>query len=414
MRIEVLAIGNELVGGMRSDTNSAFLANFLKRYGLDLSRITVLPDDPNSIKSALIGASRESDIVFLSGGLGPTKDDMTKKVLSDFFSAELTENKLAEDMVRKHYQRLSKTWNKKNGYHLIPRGFEAIFNHTGLAPGLMYRKEKKFFLAAPGVPSEFSAMVEKEFFPRLLKDIPGLQPMENLSLTVRTQGVPEEKIFQTLMPNLWNDLEKWGKVASLPRVMGVDIIISRLENEESKKEIRKFLSNTPLAPHIWQIGNIPLNEWVLQKARQKKLSIVLAESCTGGLLASRLTDIPGSSSVFKGGVVAYSNACKQNILGVSEKTIRRYGVYSKETAVEMAKGARKILKGDIALSLSGVIGPQDDGETPVGTLAVGRDFSGESKGELFFMKGDRSQLKERFVQKALYLLLSILQKNDSL
>ena len=412
MKVEILIIGNELLGGSHSDANGLFLANFLKKKGVSLSKMTILPDEKRQIEHALSQGIKYSDIVFLSGGLGPTNDDMTKKVLADFFSTPLKEDDLAESFVRKHYERISRRWNKQNGYHLIPQGFAAVFNEKGLAPGLVYRKGKKCVLAAPGVPWEFASMVEKEFFPWLLKNASGFAGTQKRSMTIRTWGIPEEKIFHELVPELWSKLEKWGKVASLPHVMGVDIVISALDNEWAQKEVEKFLSSTPLHAHIWQIGTVPLNEWVLQKAREKNLTVVLAESCTGGLLSSRLTDVSGSSLVFKGGVVAYSNTCKQKMLGVKERTLKDYGPISKETAVEMAIGVRKLLQGDIALSLCGVAGPGKREGISEGTLVIGLDNRGEAKGELLQMKGDRMQLKERFVQKGLYTLLSMIENHD--
>ena len=414
MRIEALIIGDELLNGSRIDANGPFLALFLSLKGLSLSKITVLSDNKEQIERALSHSMKFSDIVFLSGGLGPTNDDITKKVLANFFNLPLNKNDDAESIVNKHYQRILKKWNKQNKYHFIPQGFMAVFNHKGLAPGLVYKKKSKYLLAAPGVPLEFSAMVEREFYPWLLKNEKNLVRKEKISMTIRTRGIPEEKIFKDLTPNLWSDLERWGKIASLPHIMGVDIIVSDLESEKIKLEVENFLKTTPLYPYIWQIGTMPLNEWVIQKAKEMKLTVVLAESCTGGALADRLTDVPGSSLVFKGGVVAYTKECKQNIINVPKDIIDEYGVVSKETVCCMAKEARKVLKGDVALSLSGVAGPGSLEGVPQGTLAVGWDSKKLSGGELLQMGGDRMQLKERFVQKGLFALLSVIENHGNI
>ena len=410
MKIEILIIGDELLNGSKNDANGQFLALFLQKKGLSLSKISIITDNKEQIERALSHSMKTSDIVFLSGGLGPTNDDITKKVLADFFNLKLKEDDNAKSIVNKHYQRISRKWNLQNGYHLIPEGFTAVFNHKGLAPGLVYKKKGKYLLAAPGVPLEFSAMVEKEFYPWLLENEKILLTEEKISMTIRTSGVPEEKIFKDLAPRLWSDLKKWGKVASLPHIMGVDIVVSNLENIQKKLEIEDFLKTTPIYPHIWQIGTVPLNEWVLQIAKKLQLTVVLAESCTGGALANRLTDIAGSSCVFKGGVVTYSKQSKQSILGVSKEVMDEYGVVSKQTACQMAKGVRRVLKGDVALALSGVTGPGDSEGIPQGTLAIGWDSEKISGGELLQMKGDRLQLKERFVQKGLHTLLQIIKK----
>lgn len=429
MNIEMLSIGDELLSGMRRDGNAPWLALFLRGKGLGLSQISVLPDSRLAIQQALGHALERSDVLFLSGGLGPTEDDLTKGVLGDFFGLPLEDNAVAKALAQDHYRRLSRKWKPQNRYHLIPRGLLPVFNPKGLAPGLAYHRDGKFVLAAPGVPREFSAMVEEEFFPYLEKNAPSLSPKGRGSLPlpifIRTRGIPEEKIFFELVPQLWRELSRWGKVSSFPNPLGVDIVITPQKREggegkeEATRDIQRILAKTPLAPHVWQIGNKDLNEWVLERAKKKGVSIGLAESCTGGLLASHLTDIPGSSEVFAGSMVAYSSSLKEKMLGVFPEDLKKHGAISLDVATKMAEEVLTWPGVDVALSLTGIAGPGGGSEAkPVGTLAMAYAYRGrEVQGELISMKSmsmggnwDRLELKERFTKKALFTLLDIIEK----
>ncbi|MCR9205624.1 MAG: nicotinamide-nucleotide amidohydrolase family protein, partial [Halobacteriovoraceae bacterium] len=355
-----------------------------------------------------------SDLVLTTGGLGPTEDDITKSTLGRFFGGELRENEKAKKLALEHYARIEKVWSPEtNSYHLIPDGMEPIPNPKGLAPGLSYSKEGKLFMAAPGVPRELKGMIETEF-PLLLDKVFPSRKQKTQVLTIRTIGVPEEKIFFQLMPNLWKDLSQWGKVSSLPQVLGVDINLTidggEAELLKARNHWQTELKKSPLAQTIWSWDHLTLEELVVFEANQKGLTISIAESCTGGLVANRITNVPGSSSVFLSSVVAYANEVKVNILGVKSETLKSYGAVSEQTAGEMAMGVRKVIGSDISISLTGIAGPGGGSEEkPVGTVCMGIDSSLETLTKTYNFRGDRDHLKNRFSEMALYKLLQVIR-----
>ncbi len=409
MKFELICIGDELLSGRTQDKNGQWLASFLKSQGYHLNRITTISDDTSEICDSLSSAFSRSSVVILSGGLGPTKDDLTKAALASFFKVKLIEDVGAQKVAQKNYRRRGLKFIKEsNFYNLIPQGFIPCNNPKGLAPGLIKSDESKTLLATPGVPWEFSSMVEKEFIPRINKSM-GLDRKKLGSVTIRTHGVPEEYIFFNLAPTLWKDLSLFGKVASLPNVSGVDIVISNIDTSKFKnfqKDVKHLVEKSPLAPFVWQFEDISLEETIINLARKMDIKIGIAESASGGLIAHRLTNIPGSSDQFMGSVVAYSNKAKVKILGVKKNSLEKFGAVSKEVAREMAKGAQKTLSADLTVSISGIAGPTGGSkQKPIGMVCIGWALGKNSGAESFNFKGDRATLKSIFTQKSLFLLL---------
>jgi nicotinamide-nucleotide amidase len=410
----LIVIGDELLTGKISDINTFQVARWLGEQGFRLQYSTITPDTPQEFTQVLKQAWESSDLVITTGGLGPTEDDITKSTLAKFFKGDLLPHEKAAEMAKSHYKRIEKEWNKEtNSYHLIPEGMEPIGNPKGLAPGLSFIEQGKLFMAAPGVPRELKGMLETEFITLLDQVFPN-RKCHNQVLTIRTFGVPEEKIFFHMMPGLWEDLSEWGKVSSLPQVLGVDIHVTIEGDEqklaEAKSYWQKKLKKSPLAESIWSWEFLSLEEIVVKEATAKGLTLSLAESCTGGLVANRLTNISGSSSIFLSSVVAYANEAKVNILGVNEETLKKFGAVSEPTALEMAKGARKAIPTDISLSLTGIAGPGGGTkEKPVGTVCIGWDSKLESHSKTYNFRGDREHLKRRFSEMALFKILKIIR-----
>lgn len=411
MNSELILIGDELLYGKTRDLNAFWLGPFLKDHGMSLERVTIVRDSLKEIHAALSESLARVDLVFTSGGLGPTGDDLTKEALATFFKKELFESEEAKEIVKRNYARFNRVWKpEQNNYHIVPRDFLVTSNPQGQAPGLAYMENGKGVFAGPGVPREFKALVEKIYFPHIEKFFQGRIEKAHSKLSLRTYGVPEEIIFFELCPGLWEKLEKIGKVSSLPlsNYGGVDIIV-QVEKEKEKQglqEFKRLVENSPLAKHIWQWGSKELPEYVIEKALEKKLKFAFAESCSGGLSSSRITDIAGSSEAFKGSVVCYDEEIKKNLLQVKEETLKNYTVYSSECAEEMAKGVRALLNVDIAISLTGIAGPTGGTEkNPVGTVYIGWSHHKGSGAERFDLRGDRVTLKERFSQRGLLTLL---------
>lgn len=412
MKAQIIIIGDEILSGAIQDKNIRPLTQWLDTLGFELTEVIITRDREDLLVSTMKTAWESADLVISTGGLGPTKDDITKCALGILSGSQLKESEQAVALATKLYARRGRTWNRElNDYHLIPEKIEVFDNPKGFAPGLMLREERKLFLATPGVPRELYAMME-ETLPALIKEqFPHLDERKKM-ITIRTHGVPEEKIFGELCPKLWEELEVYGKVSSLPQVMGVDIHI-KLKNpahyEKQRQEIIDTFNKSPLKNYIWCYENRPVAQIVIERAREKNLTIGFAESCTGGLVSHHITDISGASVVFMGGLVTYSNEAKKACLGVKEETLDKWGAVSEQTATQMAAGAKEKLQVDIALSLTGIAGPLGGSEEkPVGTVCIGVASEKENHAKRYHFFGDRTLLKERFAQAALFKALSVI------
>ena len=413
-KITQIIIGDELLSGKIQDLNLKWLATAILSTKHKLVATRIIGDDEDQIKSVLTQSLDESDVIIITGGLGPTKDDKTKKVLGDWIGGQQKENQEAITLAKKHYARWNREWTSElNSYHLIPEGITPLYNPVGFAPGLMLKKNGTFIFAAPGVPREFQGMLNEVIIPIIDKEIGGDEAELEL-FNIRTYGIPEEVIFGTLCPGLWEQLEDYGSVSSLPGINGVDITLRLLKNDETqikKNKVIELLKTTNLYPNSWHIGLESLQEVVVLKAREKGITFSFAESCTGGLVSSLITDISGSSTPFIGSIVSYSNEVKINKLGVKSETLKKFGAVSKETALEMAIGAREKLNTDIAISLTGIAGPTGGTEDkPVGTVGIGFSTASSSGSDIYHFHGDRVRLKERFAAKALSILLDLINK----
>jgi nicotinamide-nucleotide amidase len=398
----MLIIGTELLQGKITDANTVWMAQYLRPWNLRLRMTLTVSDEHQDIQAALSMLYHHCDGVICSGGLGPTADDITKNSLGIFFGKAIAANPQARRVAEDNYARFERVLAPGHGYGHLPEEFEALNNPSGFAPGLWYEEEHRFLLAAPGVPKEFRDMVS-DAFPR--KVSPKLADTKNLTLlNFRTRGVPEERIFQELAPGLWDQLSRYGSVSSLPHVLGVDIGITVATGDV--QAVQDIIHQSPVAPHVWHEGFESLEELIVQRATARGLTFGFAESCTGGLCSHRITSVPGSSRAFWGSVVSYDNSVKTKLLHVQETTLAQHGAVSEASACEMAAGAREALKTALAISLTGIAGP-DGGSTdkPVGTVWVGVASEAGVSARRHAFKGDRETLKLRFSQIALYTLL---------
>lgn len=411
LSVVMIVVGDEILNGRTKDLNASFLTQYLFKIGLHLHKIEFVRDDEEDFFETLTRSLTSADIVITSGGIGPTLDDLTKKCLSDYFKKPLEIRADVEKIIHQNYGRFGRTWEPTlNYYHHFPQDFIAFNNPKGLAPGLGFfdQKNEALVLSAPGVPREFEAMVEDEFFPFIEKKFKE-RFQKTFQTVVRTHSVPEEKIFGEIAPKLWQDLEKYGKVSSLPHTIGIDIIVTYqcdlATHSKNQLEIKTIFEQTPMGKFVWQYGNLPLNQLLMNTLIEKKLTIGFAESCTGGLCSSKMTDLSGSSQVFMGSIVSYSNEIKMNLLGVKSSTLEKHGAVSVECAEEMAKGARDKLQVDIAVSITGIAGPLGGSvEKPVGTVCYAIATKQKIKSEKMNMPGDRIRKKDRFSEYALWLI----------
>lgn len=413
MNCALLIIGDELLAGRTRDLNGHWLSTFLPSVGLNLQQIKIVNDSEEAIKSSLNELFNSVDIVMTSGGLGPTKDDITKNIIARYFNKELISDKESEALIHKLYSKFDREWTPdKNSYHFYPEGFELLDNLNGYAPGLFFKDKTRAILSAPGVPREFSSMVENTFIPKIKESYNSRDFKELEFFSIRTRGVPEETIFGELCPTLWDELSTIAKVSSLPHSLGIDIVLyySPQERDEVIANATKVVERTKLRDHVWQYGNLSLPELIVREATQKKLTIGFAESCTGGLTSSKITDISGASSVFLGSIISYANSAKTNLLKVDPETIKNFGAVSEQCAKEMANGVILSIGCDIAISFTGIAGPGGGTPTkPVGTVGIGWATREENSSMIFNHRGNRDALKEKFSRTGLFKLLDLIR-----
>jgi nicotinamide-nucleotide amidase len=406
MNAELIIIGNELLNGKISDKNTKEFATFCRDQGIDLQRVTIIQDNEESFNSIMSQAIKRSDIIVTSGGLGPTKDDLTKKMLASFFNKKIQFSNEALKIVDLQYSSKDRIFDKETSdYQNIPTDFEALLNPTGYAPALFYSFDKnKLILATPGVPSEFKSIINIS----LKAKLPVLNSKNN-QVIVKTRFIPEAKIFNDLCPGLWEKLEKYGQVSSLPNPLGVDIGVI-LNDSTNRKIVTDIICESSIKENIWHVGSESLEELVVKEAKGKKVTFGFAESCTGGLCASRITDISGCSEVFWGSVVSYANEVKERIIDVNAHTLKEHGAVSLETAKEMAIGAKASMNCDVIVSTTGIAGPGGGStDKPVGTVAIGFTSKEETGSKIFNFNGNREDLKFRFSQAALFKLLDLIR-----
>ena len=415
MKVNLIIIGNELLNGKIQDLNSHFLAKTLFNQNHNLHKVIIIQDNEKDFEKAIASSLVEADAIITSGGLGPTKDDLTKNMLAKFFKKEIKISASALELVKKQYESKERNYNEhKHHYHFVPIDFELIENKTGFAPALYYLQGNKHIFALPGVPLEFQSLLTDTVLPTLNKNTSETLFQKHISF--KTWKIPESVIFHELCPDLWDSLTKFGEVSSLPHFYGVDIGVkvttkSQDQLDAIEKKMTELMFASAIKENTWQVGNLSLEEFIVFEAKRKKIKIGFAESCTGGLLADSITNVSGCSDIFWGSVTSYSNEVKINVLGVNEKTLLSHGAVSEQTALEMAIGAKDKLNLDIAISTTGIAGPGGGStEKPVGTVGIGVASQRGVSSKIYHFHGSRINLKKRFATTALIALLEELNQ----
>jgi nicotinamide-nucleotide amidase len=379
MLAELITIGDELLIGQIVDTNSAWMAQQLNAIGITVKQISSVSDNHEHILTALREAKQRANIVLITGGLGPTKDDITKVALCDYFTCELVFNQAQFDQVEsifKSFGREVTPVNRKQAE--VPELCECIVNLQGTAPAMWFDQEGIIYVSMPGVPYEMKGIMEHDILPRLKERfrLPVIQHR-----TFLTQGVGESMLAGWI--ESWEDaLPSNMKLAYLPNPGMVRLRISATgaDVNELNKQIEQQANQLYelIGEHIYGEGEQTLQELILELLNKQQKTLSLAESCTGGNISRMITEIPGSSSAYLGGVVSYSNKLKIKLLGVNSSTLENYGAVSEETALEMASGALKHLGSDFSVAVTGIAGPDGGSEEkPVGTVWIalaGPDF----------------------------------------
>ncbi|AFN75664.1 competence/damage-inducible protein CinA [Melioribacter roseus P3M-2] len=407
MNAFLITIGDEILIGQVVNTNAAYIGEKLSELGVDVIGSSVLPDDENAIRNEFERAFNNSDLVLVTGGLGPTHDDVTRKVIVDFFDTELVMNQDVLNDIKKLFESRGRQLTKINEEQaLVPKIAVPIRNSRGTAPGIWIEKENKIFIAMPGVPYEMHLMMESFVIPKL-KDLMGDSKKIVLRKNLLTTGLPESHLYERLgdLKELLGEV----KMAFLPNQFGVRLRITvEDDNEESAKSRIEAIEQkirTKIGKYIYGKDDETLESVVAKLLTDRGLTLAVAESCTGGYVAHRLTNISGSSKFLERGVVAYSNAAKVELLKVDEDVISKYGAVSIEVARQMAEGVKSISGTDIGLSVTGIMGPTGaTPDKPVGLVYIGICDDTICTAKEFRFGDDRHLNKDRASQAALDMI----------
>ncbi|MCE1189279.1 MAG: competence/damage-inducible protein A [Ignavibacteria bacterium] len=412
MNATIICIGDELLIGQTINTNAAVIGEALSANQVKVHKSVVVGDEEAPILEEFASAWNSSNIVFVTGGLGPTHDDITRTVITKFFNTELIENEIVLQDIKDRFQSLNRVMVKINEEQaLVPAVAEAIRNSRGTAPGFWIEKDGKIFIATPGVPFEMRTMLESFIIPRIQK-LTEFNDSYTSQKTLLTTGIPESTLFFKL-GNL-DALLEGAKLAFLPSPMGVKMRVTVTEanrnDAESKLTGIEQKIRAIAGKYIYGTGTDDLAQVVGKLLAERNLTIAIAESCTGGHISDRITDFGGSSNYFERGVISYSNAAKVEILKVDEDALAEHGAVSYEVARQMAAGIKSISGTDIGLSITGILGPGGGSEAkPVGTVFIGFCDSSVCSSIKLQFGNDRIINKERAAQAALnYLRKSIL------
>jgi len=405
MRAEIITIGDELLIGQVVNTNQAFIAERLNAAGVRIERMTTVGDDRKAILKAFQSAWETADIVIVTGGLGPTHDDITKNALCEFFHVGL----VPSPEVRNHIESLLATRNIQwsaaaEGQTLVPEQCRVLENPVGTAPGLLHESHGKLFAVLPGVPHEMRAIVEGSLV-RLVKARTGGTVIRHKTLCATGIG---ESLIASRLGNI-DAITGGASLAFLPSPFGVRLRISiEAQDQESADTAVTQVEErirAKVGKYIYGVDDEHLEEVVGKILKERSLTIAVAESCTGGLIADRLTNISGSSVYFERGLITYSNRSKIEMLGVPGEMLSRYGAVSREVSEAMAAGVRHMAGTDLGLSTTGIAGPTGGSpEKPVGLVWIGiADRSGTLAMKFTFGSG-RMLVKQRASQAALELV----------
>lgn len=412
MQVEIITIGDEILIGQIVDTNSAYIATLLNLNGISVKQISSVSDDREHILKALDEAKERADIILITGGLGPTKDDITKKTLCDYFKTTMRfDEKVYEDVVNIFAQYNKEVTALNSLQAEVPAICEVIRNYNGTAPGMWFDVNGKIFVSMPGVPYEMKAMMKEQIVPKIKErfTLPKIYHK-----TVLTQGLGESFLSELISD--WEDSLAAAniKLAYLPAPGMVRLRLSTKGDDEKllietvdKKieELKKIISEYIYGYEVFGEEKESLEQIVGNLLRTKKQTLSTAESCTGGYISHLITSIPGSSQYYVGSVISYSYEIKETELGVQKKLLDTEGAVSKAVVEQMAKAIREKYKTDYSISASGIAGP-DGGtpEKPVGTVWIAIATPEKVISEKFLFGNNRKRNIEKTANAALNML----------
>ncbi len=406
MVVELICVGTELLLGNIVNTNAAYLSEKCALLGLSMYHQSVVGDNAERLKESLETALNRSDVVILSGGLGPTQDDLTKETAAEVMGIPLKEDPHSRERIKEYFKNSQYKVITDNNWKqaLVPEGAIVLDNENGTAPGIIMEKNGKSVILLPGPPGELIPMFEGKVYDYLNK----LQPEIIYSTMVRICGLGEsfvENEIRDLIDNQTNPT-----IATYAKIGQVDLrVTAKAASEKEAAKLAKPMLKELVkrfGDHIYTMDeHKSLEEVIVHFLKERSLTLTTAESCTGGMIAARITDVPGASEVFKQGLVTYSNRAKRKLLDVKKTTLKEYGAVSEKTAKEMAKNGAFITGSDACVSVTGTAGPTGGTEEkPVGLVYIGCCYNNKTVVKEFHFKGERQKIREQATANALILL----------
>jgi len=416
MTVELISVGTELLLGNIINTNAAYLAEQCAGLGLSLYYQTVVGDNNVRLKDMLSTAVSRSDIVIMTGGLGPTKDDLTKETVADFLGLELIEDSHTKDMITEYFKKRKHMKISENNWKqaMVPKGAIVVDNSNGTAPGLIVEtKDDKRIILLPGPPNEMKVMFEKD----IKKYLQNLSDEIIYSVTVKICGMGES-LVETKIADL---IKKQNNPTIAPYAKTDEVHLRITAKASDEKEARQMIKpivgelNNRFDSYIYTTDeNESLESVIVDMLRERGFSVTSVESCTGGLFAARIVNVPGASDVFKQSFVTYSNKAKHRAVGVRKSSLKMYGAVSEEVAKEMAEGGALAAKADACVAITGIAGP-DGGtaEKPVGLVYVACYLRGKIHVQEFRFTGTREKNRDSSVMKGLIMLRKMILDDSS-
>jgi nicotinamide-nucleotide amidase len=409
MNAQIITIGDEILIGQIVDTNSAWIAKELNKLGISVSKIISIGDDASKIQQTITEALHSSKIVIITGGLGPTNDDITKNVLCQIFNSELVLNSYVLENIKFLLDKRNIPLNENNrSQALVPDKAKVLNNLIGTAPGLMFEKNDKILFSLPGVPYEMKYIFSEHVINELQNKF---QLLSNFHKTILTAGLAESVLAEKIQE--WeNSIPKNIKLAYLPSPGFIRLRLSKNNADKAEIETINLLVEklkTLIPENIIATEDIRLEKVLGNLLKQNNKTICTAESCTGGKIATLITSIPGSSAYFKGSIIAYSNEIKVKELSVNPKTLQTYGAVSEQTVIEMAENIRKKFNTDYSVAVSGIAGPDGGSkQKPVGTIWIAVSNTEKTLTKKLLFPFDRITNIERTANTALLLLINFI------
>lgn len=415
MIAQLISIGNELTSGQTVDTNSAWLAQRLAEHGVTCIRHQTVADELEPVRHAILDAAARSDLLIITGGLGPTPDDLTRQALADALGVELALHPPSLEHIEKYFAIRNRTMHEGNRVQaMIPAGAEPLHNETGTAPGIRATYKNARIFSLPGVPREMRSMYDIHIRPIIERESAGGATQIHI---LRTMGMSESEVGDRLKDLMRRDRNPTVGTSADELIISIRIVSHGTTRETAKAQLESDIAviRDRLGRVVFGEGDETLADAVAQLLFERNLTISTAESCTGGLIAKHLTDVSGSSAYFEQGFVTYANEAKRDLLGVDEELLKTHGAVSEQVARAMADGCRNRSSTDIAISCTGIAGPTGGtSEKPVGLVYLGMATPDETTVKQLRLGENisRDQVRDRTAKCALNLLRIKLQNGE--